>query len=386
MKSNSILITEGEEDAEAAYHMLGGKVSCVSLPFGASCAEAILKHNLEALEKYDRVFLCFDSDREGRAATQKALDILAPGKAYSVLLPPGYKDACDLCKEGVEVQKLFRDAVYSAKSKSILGLLTAEEARKRTLRWYTQPQMRFGVPTGFAQLDELIGGWRQKEITILAANTGIGKSTLIRQLIYNLAMTQHERVLYLSLEDSIETSLIHLCETHLRMELIKDKTINLGLIEAVLDKLLTKIHLADNDGDYCVESIERKVDYGVRGYGCRFVFIDHLTIISEGGGSEATQTTQHLMNRLRSLANRLSISIVAVVHLRRETMSDNEKLPSLNRLKHSSAIPQVVDCVLGLHRDRQTNIIKLSTLKASRLWGVYGDVYLEYSDHRFKEV
>ena len=66
-----LTITEGECDAMAAYELLGSKWAVVSIIKGAAGAVRDIKENLEYVESFDNVVLCFDKDKQGMEAAKK---------------------------------------------------------------------------------------------------------------------------------------------------------------------------------------------------------------------------------------------------------------------------------------------------------------------------
>jgi twinkle protein len=60
-----LTIVEGECDAMAAYELLGSKWAVVSIIRGAASAVKDIKENLEYVESFDNVVLCFDTDKVG---------------------------------------------------------------------------------------------------------------------------------------------------------------------------------------------------------------------------------------------------------------------------------------------------------------------------------
>ncbi len=66
-----ITLVEGECDAMAAYELLGSKWPVVSIKNGAQGADRDVKAQLEFLEKFDNVIICFDSDKPGQEAAKK---------------------------------------------------------------------------------------------------------------------------------------------------------------------------------------------------------------------------------------------------------------------------------------------------------------------------
>lgn len=77
--------------------MFDGKWAVVSIRSGASGAVKDIKQNLEWLESFENVVICFDSDTAGQEASRAVLDLFTPNKAKNVKLP--VKDAGEMLKE-----------------------------------------------------------------------------------------------------------------------------------------------------------------------------------------------------------------------------------------------------------------------------------------------
>jgi len=81
----------------SVYQATNGRLPVVSLPDGAAGAAKSIKDNIEFLNGYDTVVLCFDNDDAGREAAQAVSHILPPGKVAICTLPE--KDANDMLRD-----------------------------------------------------------------------------------------------------------------------------------------------------------------------------------------------------------------------------------------------------------------------------------------------
>ena len=94
-KSNKyITITEGELDALSVYEMLTSSTTWFPLRSGANNAAKEIKEQLEWLESYENIVLCFDNDKAGEEAVEQVKDLFSPDKLKIVKLP--VKDASDM--------------------------------------------------------------------------------------------------------------------------------------------------------------------------------------------------------------------------------------------------------------------------------------------------
>jgi len=78
----------------SVYEMFNKQYDVVSLRSGASNAAKEIKEQLEWLESYETVVLCFDNDKAGDAAIEQVKDLFSPNKLKIVKLP--LKDASDM--------------------------------------------------------------------------------------------------------------------------------------------------------------------------------------------------------------------------------------------------------------------------------------------------
>ena len=118
----AIFITEGEEDAMAAWQMFkakGKNYKVVSIPNGASHAKNICQRYLEWLESFESIFLMFDNDEPGKKAADEVVSLFSSGKCKVVRLPE--KDANECLK--AEKQAEFYQAVVSAKAHKPEGIV-----------------------------------------------------------------------------------------------------------------------------------------------------------------------------------------------------------------------------------------------------------------------
>jgi len=100
-----ITVVEGEADALAVAEMFDCKFPVVSLRTGAQGAQKDIKQNLDWLETFENVVICFDNDEAGQKAAQDVLDLFTPNKAKNVTL--SMKDA-GTCSRPVRFESLHR--------------------------------------------------------------------------------------------------------------------------------------------------------------------------------------------------------------------------------------------------------------------------------------
>jgi twinkle protein len=379
-----IVITEGEVDAVSVAQVTGMKTPVVSLPSGAQSASKSLAKNLEYLGAFDQVILWFDADEHGRQAVQDCVDLFQPGKVLVVRTPPGAKDANDLLKQG-RAQDIV-SAIFQAKPYRPDSLLAGADLKDRVV------SMRRNVvsfPWGFTCLDEATKGIRQGEVTLITAGVGAGKSTLVREIQYSMAINDEPFAAFM-LEDSPEEAARDLVSIHLgrRIHLGDSAFLDSPEFSTAYDESAGRpnVFIYDNRGTLNVDDLETRVRHAVKHLGVRWVFLDNITaLMASSNMDDERKAIDYSMMKLRSLSLELHIGVVVVCHLRRpegEKGYENGKDITANALRGSGGLMAFSLTVLALERDQQKqdtkNLIKVRLLKC-RFTGFTGLAgHLEY--------
>ena len=149
-----ITITEGELDALAVSEMFGRKWDVVSIRTGSSGARKDIQEQLDWLEGYDNVVLCFDNDAAGKAAIDSVKDLFSPHKLRIMRIPAEFKDACDFLREGRITD--FMTAWWDSKLHKPDGIVTFEDIIKEV----EEEQEDNSVPYPWEGLNDLTYGFR----------------------------------------------------------------------------------------------------------------------------------------------------------------------------------------------------------------------------------
>lgn len=378
-----VTIVEGEVDALSLSQCFNLKWPVVSIPNGAKSASKIIAQNLEWLETFETVVLCFDQDPQGRSAALEAAQQLSPGKVKIVTSLPG-KDANDCLVEG-HVRELV-DAVWGAKSFRPDGVIPGEEAWEMI----NKKDTRRSVPYPWTGLNDKLFGMRGGELTTLTAGTGIGKSSVTRELAHYL-ISQGEKVGYIALEESVRKTSEHIMglEMNIPPHFWERDEVSEDQKRVAFDSTVGggNFVLYDHWGSIDPANLLNRVRYMARAMDCKFIVLDHLSIVvsalSEGDERRMIDNT---MTKLRSLVEETGVHLILVSHLRRPDGRSHEEggATSLAQLRGSHAIAQLSDSVIGCERDQQdestSNRLMLRILK-NRYSGHTGiATTLEYDD------
>ena len=110
----------------------------------------------------------------------------------------GSADAFDILDDA---ERRIFDITESHLTKSYQGMDRAvREAMEYIETIHSSTQQRFSVPTGFYELDEILGGLQKSDLIILAARPSIGKTALALSIARNAAIDHKVPVGIFSLE------------------------------------------------------------------------------------------------------------------------------------------------------------------------------------------
>ena len=128
-----------------------------------------------------------------------------------------------------------------------------------------------------------------------------------------------------------------------------------------------RIFLLDHFGSTSIDSITAKIRYLAKARDCKYVFLDHLSIIvSAQESGDERKSIDAIMTRLRKLCEEAGITIFLVSHLSRSNGVAHEEggRVTLGQLRGSQSIAQLSDIVIAAERDQQADCpVERSTTK-----------------------
>lgn len=370
----SVVVTEGYYDAMAAYQMSGSRYPHVGV-MSASSAKKEIVRNFEWLNQFDEICINLDADEPGQKAAQEVAQLFEPGKVKILKLTCA-KDANDYLINGLGkeyVNEFFRAPTFMPD-----GLKLGSEL------WddIENHQTPHSVPYPWAGLNDKTYGIRLSEFVLLTADTGVGKTSIVKAIEHNL-LTNPELVAngygvgLLHLEEpkydtamglmSIEAKKpFHLPDTIRSKEELRDA------FDTVVNtsRLVIWDHFGSNDIDVVLAKIRH-----MAALGCRYIIVDHLSIIvSDQSGDERKQLDE-ISTKLKTMTMNLNIACICVIHINRQ-----------GQVRGSAGPEQVSNVVIRLERDKKEanewrrNITKL-TVEKNRFCGRTGPAcYLFYNE------
>tara|TARA_R110000737_G_scaffold51271_1_gene72495 strand:- start:64 stop:1692 length:1629 start_codon:yes stop_codon:yes gene_type:complete len=345
-----ITITEGETDAMAVNEMFDGKWPAVSIRSGAAGAAKDIKANLEWLETFDNVVICFDNDKAGQAAANAVLGLFTPNKAKNVKLP--MKDAGDM----LQARKVadFVKEWWNAKTYQPDGIISFGQAGvwEQFLKRGTEEVIP--LPSCFGDLNtKMNGGIVAGEVTVIGALTSIGKTTMVSNLINGFVTESNQRIGCIFLESSVGETVENLLSPYAGINISNIPTAERDY-ESYHKKYLEmselqNLHLLDHQGSSETEALFGKIHYLVKGLECSVVVIDPLQAAVK---SNDNITIDDFMDRCLKIAKNTGVSIILISHMRQPDKGKGAHDVGEYDLKGSSSINQIAFNTILLSRDK----------------------------------
>lgn len=396
-----LTITEGELDSMAAYQMLndyneskgwGKFVSAVVSPtIGSNCKKQI-GHNYKFLDQFEKIYVCFDNDSAGKAAVEQIIPSLPKGKVFLVNLR--YKDPNEYLKNGKESE--FLQDFFAAKQYVPAGVVASSDIYDLIL---SQSKVeKITLPPFTKKLEvKLGGGLSLGYIYNIAAQTGIGKTSLVNEFIYHWIFHSPHLVGVVSMELNSGQYGEALLSRHLEQKLARlapeEKEVLLHsseIIERGKD-LFSKedgsprFYLVD-DRDGTVEQLKDTIEEMIIGSGVKLVVLDVLQDILEGMSNEEQGL---FMKWVKSMIKSHNVAFVLINHMRKKESGTSASKVDESDIHGSSTIMKSAAANILLTRDkdaedeieRNTTYVTLSKNRLIGDTGPAGKIFYDKMTH-----
>lgn len=206
------------------------------------------------------------------------------------------------------------------------------------------------LKTDLKNLDNLIGGIDKKEFITIAGRPGMGKSSLLINIINNVSKQTNDKILYFNLETSKEI---------LKTKIISDN------VEIIDTPAIT------------IEEIKNKCEE-VSKNGLALVVIDYAQLIRPATfNTFSSKILSQVSYTLKNMVLKLNTPIIILSQLSSKTINDEDKKPQLRDFDNAVALVQDSDKIIFLYKeDFITTNVELLVVK--NRYGATGTVKLQF--------
>lgn len=332
-----VTITEGELDAASLYQVLRSPVVSVH---SSSSAKLDASIDRSWLNSFERIYLAFDADESGREAAAAVASLFDYAKVYDVRFPGGArKDANDFIRNGEtdELVGLWKSAKKFLPDTIVSSFDVFEKILNET--------PKAGVPYPFPTLNFMTYGIRTGESVLITAPEGVGKTEFMHAIEHQLLMETDDAVAAIFLEEPKKRHLQSLAGIRLGRPIhLPDTVYSSGEALRALKEVLRmddRLHLYSHFGSDDPEHILDTIRFLVSARNCRYVLLDHITMVVSGlGGENERKALDYLSTRLEMMVKELDFALIIVSHVNDDGLT-----------RGSRNISKVADIRIDLQRD-----------------------------------
>ncbi len=223
-----------------------------------------------------------------------------------------------------------------------------------------------GLPTGFTELDRLLGGLHKSDLVILAARPSMGKTSLATNIAFYAARTPADEetgkghgVVFFSMEMSAEqlAGRIIAEQTEIPSERIRRGELDDSDFEklVVAAQELERLPLfIDDTPALSVQALRTRARRLKRQHGLAMIVVDYLQLMRGSGtnrNENRVQEISEITRGLKAIAKELDVPVIALSQLSRAVEAREDKRPQLADLRESGSIEQDADMVLFIFRE-----------------------------------
>lgn len=286
-----------------------------------------------------------------------------------------------------EMKKFHPEKIVSAVD------ITFEDLVKPRVEGYHIP--------AFPKLNEKVHGFRKKELCLVTAPSGAGKSTIVTEISHSLSEDHGQTIGKIYLEELIQETMLRMIARKLNVNY--NGTFKFNPLKIVSEKdfkeakkeIEDSFFFVDHFGSMAVDSLIKKVKYLEHINKVDFVILDHISMVFSGTATDnERKLIDIIMTELGSYVSSSSIGIIAVSHMKRKQVpefpkdKDGNKLPvwievTKEDLRGSGSLEQVPWVILAaepeIMPDRSRGRVRLVVLK-NRPWSFLGECDIVKTD------
>ncbi len=212
-----------------------------------------------------------------------------------------------------------------------------------------------GVPSGITKLDNMLGGFQNSDLIIIAARPSMGKTALAMTFARNAAMQYDKPVAVFSIEMASNQLVTRLLSSEARINQQKLRTGHLNDFEKrnlikVCDTLGKAPLFIDDTSMLSILEFRAKCRRLKTEHQISMVVVDYLQLMHAPKSDSREREIAIISSTLKQVAKELEIPVIALAQLNRSVDGRTDKRPMLSDLRESGSIEQDADVVMFVNR------------------------------------
>ncbi|QPC84657.1 replicative DNA helicase [Phototrophicus methaneseepsis] len=218
-----------------------------------------------------------------------------------------------------------------------------------------------GVPSGFKDLDQLLGGFQRSDLIVFAGRPGMGKTSFLLTTAMNAARVG-ARVAIFTMEMGVEQMVQRMVAMETGINVQKLRLAQLTAQEAArfteaVGRISNFPIFIDDTPAMSPLEMRTKCRRLAHEHGLDLVMVDYMQLMNAGRGYEnnRVQEISFISRNLKEIAREFNIPLISAAQLSRAVEQRQDKRPVLSDLRESGSIEQDSDIVMFLYRDEVYN-------------------------------
>ena len=331
-----VFLTEGEIDA---ISLDGLSYNAVGVTGGAG---TINPEWIKQLEKWQKVYLVYDSDEPGQKGAREMARRLGMERCFNIVLPA--KDVNEWIQAG-GTKDAFGELVKNAKRFDIENVCTSEKAFKDLIREYDRKKDATALQPHWPSVRRLTGSFEPGDLVVVSAKEKTGKSTWTLNLAYHWARQGHPILFY-----CLEMRPARLLRKLIQIAISKrdDELTPYALVNGYGQVSDLPIYWGYNYKKVTADVVFETIRQAWRRYGVEAIVFDNLHYLARDI-SHQTQEVGYISRSFKLLAEELEIPIILIAQPRK---IERNGIMGIEDLKDSSSIGADADQVIILYREK----------------------------------
>lgn len=225
-----------------------------------------------------------------------------------------------------------------------------------------------GIPTGFNDIDCVLGGLQDTDYVVLAARPSMGKTAFALDILRKAAKSlkkENKIIIFFSLEMSAKKLGLRLLSSEMK---IKNERFKFGDLDTndieilkrdagAFENMIKDVYIDDTSSmtiqDMFSKCYTQKCNTNKQ---IGLIVIDYLQLIASSSNyNNRNNEVAEISRNIKKMAKEFNCPVLALSQLNRATDTRADKKPILSDLRDSGAIEQDADVVMMLHREEYYN-------------------------------
>ena len=219
------------------------------------------------------------------------------------------------------------------------------------------------ISTGFRDLDNLLGGFQNSDLIILASRPSMGKTSLAISMSLRIALEMSKKelsVCFFSLEMSSDQIASRILSVDSCVDAFSLRTgrkfseESLQKVAKSADKISKLPFFIDDTPALAISELRAKARRLHRKNKIGIIVVDYLQLLRSSSRSKDANRVQEISEitqGLKSVAKELNVPVIALSQLSRLVEQREDKRPQLSDLRESGSIEQDADVVMFIFRE-----------------------------------